>query len=171
VRAGLSLGILLWAAAAMAQEGGTPGGPAPSTMQMTIVGTSLKATDGNIYVNEGCEIFPGLTFPFGRHKPQGELIPEVCHLENVEQSERREENGACTGVKGEEVEIREQEYVLQNISVKPVVFEVVEQVPEGWSVDSDPKPVKVDGSIAIFEVHASPWEEVRLHVGIRHSKK
>ena len=167
----MSLGMLLWVVAAMAQEGGSSAAPPPPTMQMTIVGTSLKASDGKIYVNANCEIFPGLTLPLKRHKPEGERIPEVCHVENVEQSERREEKPAGSELERGQVEIHEQEYVLQNISVKPVVFEVLEEVPEGWSVDSDPKPVKMDGPVAIFEVHAGPWETVRLHVGLRHTKK
>lgn len=149
----------------------SPAAPPASTMQMTIVGTSLKASDGKIYVNQNCEIFPGLTLPLKGHKAEGELIPEVCHVENVEQSERRQEKPAGDELERANVEIREQEYVLQNISVKPAVFEVLEQVPEGWSVDSDPRPQKMDGPVAIFEVHAGPWETVRLHVGLRHAKE
>jgi hypothetical protein len=159
--------MLLWVVAAMAQEGGPPAAPPPSTMQMTMVGTSLKASDGKIYVNQSCEIFAGLVLPLTTKKPKGEWIPEVCHVENAEQSERHEERAAG----GADVEVREQEYVLQNISLKPAVFAVLEQVPEGWSVDSDPRPVSTDGPVAIFEVHAGPWETVRLRVGLRHTKE
>jgi hypothetical protein len=134
-------------------------------MEMTIVGMSLKASDGKIYVNQNCEVFPGLQLPVSR-RTKGESMPEVCHLENVEESERRDEKAGEPKVK-----VREQEYVLQNIGEKAEVFEVLEQVPEGWSVDSDPKPLKIEGAVAIFEVHAGPWETVRLHVGLRHTKK
>jgi len=164
----VSLALLFLAAAAMAQKAASP---LPSTMQMTIVGTSLKASDGKIYVNQNCEVFPGLTFPIPHHKVEGESDPDVCHIENVRHSQRHEETRAGSEPEREDVEIRELEYVLQNISVKPVVFAVLERVPVGWSLDSDPKPVEVDGPVAIFEVHAGPWEQVRLHVGIRHSRK
>jgi hypothetical protein len=163
--------MLLWGFAAAAQTSQSAGTSPPSTMEMTMVGPSLKASDGNIYVNADCEIFPGLTLPLAGRKPQGVWIPEVCHVENVEQSERREEKTAGDEVERANIEIREQEYVLQNISMKPVVFKVLEQLPEGWGVDSDPKPVKIDGPVAIFEAHAGPWETVRLHVGIRHTKE
>jgi hypothetical protein len=163
--------MLLWMVAAMGQDRGSTAAAAPSTMQMTIVGTSLKASDGKIYVNQACEIFPGLTLPLTTHKPKGEWIPEVCHLENVENSERHDEKAAGGELERANVEVREQEYVLQNVSLKPAVFAVLEQVPEGWSVDSDPKPGSMDGPVAIFEVHAGPWETVRLHVGLRHERE
>ncbi len=167
----MGLAMLVWMVAAMAQQGGSGAAPPPSTMQMTMVGKSLNATDGKIYVNENCEIFPGLKVPMTDHKPKGEFIPEVCRLENVREFDRKDEKAVKSEEKGEDVEIREQEYVLQNISVKPAVFEVLEMVPEGWSVDSEPKPVEMDGPVAIFEAKVSPWDEVRLHVQLRHVKK
>lgn len=163
--------ILSWTVAAMAQEGGSPAVPPPSTMQMTIVGTSLAASDGRIYVNQNCDIFPGLTFPIPHHKAESVRNLDVCHLENVEQSERREEKVAGSELERTNLGIREQEYVLQNIGVKPALFDVLEVVPEGWSVDSDPPPSRMDGPVAIFEVHAGPWEAVRLHVGMRRTKE
>jgi hypothetical protein len=142
----------------------------PPTTTMTIVGTSLRASDGKIYVNTACEVFPRLTLPFTDHKPKGEWIPTVCHLEKVGHSERTEEKPAGGEALPVQVEIREEDVVLQNITVKPVVFAVVARVPEGWSLDSNPKPVTVAGTVAIFEVHAGPWETVRLHVGMRHAR-
>lgn len=165
----VGLGIVLWMVATGAQQGASAG-PPPSTMEMTIVGTSLRASDGKIYVNDVCEIFPGLTLPLTDHKPKGEWNPDVCHIENAEHSERTEEKAAGGELERATVEIREQEYVLQNLDVKPALFELVARVPEGWSIDSDPRPARMTGQLAIFEIHAGPWEMVRLHVGIRHTK-
>ncbi|HVT97259.1 MAG TPA: hypothetical protein VHE33_07100 [Acidobacteriaceae bacterium] len=167
----MSLGMVLWVIAAMAQERGSSAAPPPPTMQMTIVGKSLNASDGKIYVNENCEVFPGLQLPMGDHKPKGEWMPEVCHLENVKEFDRHDEKKAGSDGKGEDVEIRERDYVLQNISVKPAVFEVLEMIPEGWSVESDPKPAEMDGPVGVFEVKAGPWGEARLHVRLRRVRK
>ena len=166
----MSLGMLLWVVAAMAQESGSPGAAPPSTMQMTMVGTSLKASDGKIYVNANCEIFPGLTLPLNSHKPKGEWIPEVCHVENVEQSEQREEKPVGSELERVQVEIREQEYVLQNIGVKPEVFEVLEEVPEGWSVDSDPEPEKMDGRWRFSKCTRVRGRRCGCMWGLRHTR-
>jgi hypothetical protein len=66
-----------------------------------------------------------------------------------------------------EVEVDEQEYVLQNVTMKPVAFVVEQPVAKGWTVDSDPQPTEMQGATAIFRVHAEPGEIVRLHVGVR----
>jgi len=171
----MQLTVLLWAGAAMAQETGSQAAVVPSTMEMTIVGKSLKATDGKIYVNENCEIFPGLQIPIsGKNMPRGLLDETVCHLESVNHSEHREEKADATAIERSDVEIREQEYVLQNTTAKPAIFAVLEQVPQGWKVDSDPQPVESageNGDVAVFEVHAGPGELVRLHVGLRRTKE
>lgn len=172
------LGFFVWTCMATAQEmaanvmTATPA----STMEMTIVGTSLKGTDGKIWVNQSCEIFPGLQFPMtGKKIPQGELDSAVCHLESVLQSGHREEEAVGSELERRNVEVREREYVLGNITLKPVVFAILEDIPEGWRVDSDPQPARtIPGKgvdLAIFEVHAEPGETVRLHVGMRHSKE
>lgn len=146
--------------------------PRASAMQMTIVGTSLRGADGKIYVNQNCEIFPGLVFPLsGRKVPESRWISDVCHLESVLDSEHREEKPAGNELERSDVEVREQEYVLQNITMKPQVFAVLEQVPRGWKVDSNPQPTTMAGDIAVFDVHVDPGETVRLHVGLRRTKE
>jgi hypothetical protein len=171
---GLATGFaaLLASSAARAQASGAPAVEVASTMQMTIVGTSLQGADGTVYVNQNCEIFPGLVFPLsGRKLPESRWISDVCHLESVLDSEHREEKPAGNELERSDVEVREQEYVLQNITMKPQVFAVLEQVPRGWKVDSDPQPTTMAGDIAVFDVHAEPGETVRLHVGLRHTKE
>jgi hypothetical protein len=145
--------------------------PPPSTMEMNIVAARLTGADGKIYVNEDCEVFPGFTLSSaGKKKPKGEWAPGICHLESVNDSQHREETSLSGKAGHNEVEVHEQEYVLQNITLKPQIFAVLQQVPQGWSVDSDPQPVKMDGDVAIFEVHADAGETVRLHVGMRHTR-
>jgi hypothetical protein len=77
----------------------------------------------------------------------------------------------------EHISISEQEYLLQDVTAGPVIFEVREFVPSQWQVDSDPQPVetvafsgKNVGSAAVFRVNAQPGETVRLHVGLRDAK-
>lgn len=168
--------IVLWMGSAgpelqAANGPGTAASPPPA-MEMTIVGTSLKGSDGKIYVNQNCEVFPGLTFPItGRKLPAGQWNADLCHLESVLQSDHRDEKVVGNELRRSNIEVREQEYVLQNITLEPQVFAVLEQVPQGWAVDSDPKPARMEGEVAIFEVHAGAGETVRLHVGERRTKE
>lgn len=171
--ADFGLGILLWAAAAVAQATGTPQPPAPppSAMQMTIQGVSLTASDGNIYVNQNCGIFPDLPLPLVPGKrPTPRFDPAVCHLEGIANSQHREEKAAGLELERSNVDVHEQEYVLQNITAKPTVFVVLMDLPQGWKVDSDPQPVSIQDNLAVFHAHAEPGEIVRLHVGIRRTK-
>ncbi len=67
------------------------------------------------------------------------------------------------------VRVSEQTYVLQNITDDHLVFVLEIKVPEGWTIDSDPRPNRYNGSIAIFPLHAQPGEIVQVHVGMRHT--
>jgi hypothetical protein len=146
--------------------------PVPSTMQMTIVGMTLTASDGKIYVNEACRIFPGLVIPFASTEKLSSLAdPVICHVEGASASEHREEKVVGSELDRSNVEVYEQEYVLQDVMMKPVVFVVLQRVPQGWRVDSDPQPTRMDQDVAVFEVHAAPGETVRLHVGERRTKE
>lgn len=102
-------------------------------------------------------------------KPRFVRDPVICHIESANSSEHTEE-----GIVGDEllrnrVKVVEHEFLLQNIAGDPVIFVVRQVVPKGWMVDSDPQPNAMDGSDAIFRVHAAPGEIVRLHVGERHT--
>ncbi len=90
----------------------------------------------------------------------------ICHLESVLTSHHAEEkirDGERTRFF---VRVAEQEYVVQNPTDKPTVFVVRHQVPENWTVDSDPAPTSMDGSTALFRINAEPGQRVRLHVGM-----
>lgn len=148
-----------------------PSGPlpaAPSGLQMTIMSEPVTATDGQIYVNQECAIFPDYqpAAAMGK-KPKGKSDPSICHLEGVSRSQHREEVALGNELGRSDVTVHEQEYVLQNITMKPVVFVVLEDVPKGWRVDSDPQPTEMQDNVAIFHVHAEAGETVRLHVGVR----
>ena len=96
--------------------------------------------------------------------------PFICRLESVHRSDHLEtamQDGVQTA---RHVTVREQEYVLRNTRTEPVVFIVEQEVPLGWRVDSDPQPVRMDGTTAIFEVQAEPGQVVRLHTGERRTR-
>jgi hypothetical protein len=59
--------------------------------------------------------------------------------------------------------------LLQNVTDAPAVFVVRQDIPEDWTVDSDPSPVTMEGMTAVFRVLAEPGQIVRLHVGIRNT--
>jgi hypothetical protein len=90
----------------------------------------------------------------------------ICHLESVLSSHHAEEKITDGETSHFFVQVREQEYVLQNPTDKPALFTVRHDVPENWTVDSDPPPSRMDGSTALFEVKAEPGQRVRLHVGM-----
>jgi hypothetical protein len=67
------------------------------------------------------------------------------------------------------VTVKEQEYLLQNVTSEPVTFVVEHVLPDDWTVDSDPQPVKIVDNKAFFRVHAEPGQIVRMHVGEHHA--
>jgi hypothetical protein len=90
----------------------------------------------------------------------------ICHLESVLSSHHVEEKIADGERSRFFVRVDEQEYVLQNPTNKPALFTVRHNVPENWTVDSDPSPSSMDGSTAVFLVNAEPGQRVRMHVGM-----
>ena len=93
----------------------------------------------------------------------------ICHLESVLSSHHIEEKITEGGRSRFLVQVGEQEYVVQNPTDKPAVFIVRHDVPENWTVDSDPQPNQMDGSTALFRLNAAPGQRVRLHVGMHRS--
>lgn len=93
----------------------------------------------------------------------------VCHLESVSSSHHIEEKIS----EGERsrffVRVAEQEYLMQNVTDKPAIFVVRHTVPKNWTVDSEPQPVSVEDTTAVFQVNAEPGQRMRLHVGMRRS--
>jgi len=124
-----------------------------------------------IHVDQRCRLLPNpalLKAGEKKQRPHGD--PVICHLETILSSSHMEETAVGNEVRRSQVSIREQEYVLQNITTEPRLFVVEQLVPAGWVVDSDPQPTEMDKNTAVFRLHAKPGEIVRLHVGIRHAK-
>jgi hypothetical protein len=134
-----------------------------------------------IHVDQSCRLIVALAQPVTPDKPDKDSgsnspkrtrlkkDPVICHLENVNSSEHREEAIVGNELRRNRVEIEEQEFVLQNIASDPVIFVVEQPVAKGWEVDSDPQPTEMVGTTALFRVHAAPGEIVHLHVGERHT--
>jgi hypothetical protein len=93
----------------------------------------------------------------------------ICHLESVLTSHHVEEALRDGAMLRNNVTVKEQEYLMQNITSEPVTFVVEHNLPEGWQVDSDPQPEKVVDNIAVFRVTAAPAQIVRMHVGEHHA--
>jgi hypothetical protein len=93
----------------------------------------------------------------------------ICHLESVLSSHHIEEKITDNERSRFFVRVAEQEYVVQNPTDKPTVFIIRHDVPENWTVDSDPQPTSMDGATALFRVNAEPGQRVRLHVGMHRS--
>ncbi len=149
-------------------QGVSPQTPSiPQTTEMTIAAEPLTGSDGAIYVDRRCALLPD---PASTGKKKPRLDPVICHLETINHSSHREETQVGNELERRNVDIEEQEYVLQNVTTKQIVFVVEQPVAKGWTVDSDPQPTEMQGTTAIFRVYAQPGEIVRLHVGVRRTK-
>lgn len=93
----------------------------------------------------------------------------ICHLESVLTSQHIEEALRDGVMLRNNVTVKEQEYLLQNITSEPVTFVVEHVLPDDWKVDSDPQPTKIIDNKAIFRVNAEPGQIVRMHVGEHHT--
>ena len=93
----------------------------------------------------------------------------ICHLESVFTSHHVEEALRDGVMLRNDVTVREQEYLLQNVTSEPVTFVVEHVLPDDWKVDSDPQPVKIVDNKAFFRVNAEPGQIVRMHVGEHHA--
>jgi len=166
---GMFVGILFAMFAAMPQApGASPQTPSvPQATQMTIANVPLLASDGAIHVDQRCALLPD---PASTGKKKARWDPVICHLETINHSSHREEVLMDNQLDRRNVDIGEQEYVLQNVTLKPIAFVVEQPVAKGWMVDSDPQPSEMQGTTAIFRVYAQPGEIVRLHVGVRRTR-
>jgi len=125
---------------------------------------------GEIYVDQQCRVFvPGpSTSSAPNSTPHFRSDKYVCHIESPHESTRWVENVQNGVVKHKLIRIFEKEYVLSGPSDTPVTFYVEQPLPKGGWVDSDPQPVSVQNSLAVFQVLAQPGQTVRLHIGIRY---
>lgn len=126
-----------------------------------------------IHVDGHCRILaqerPDSTQPYD--KPQYRLGHDggICNFDGgrAHITTRKEENIVNGVVKRTTLTIREHTYLLHNPTQGPITFVVDELVPNGWTIDSDPKPNALANSTATFRVHAEAGQTVRLHVGRR----
>jgi hypothetical protein len=93
----------------------------------------------------------------------------ICHLESIFTSHHVEEALRDGVMLRNNVTVKEQEYLLQNVTSEPVTFVVEHDLPDDWKVDSDPQPVETVDNKAFFRVNAEPGQIVRMHVGEHHA--
>jgi hypothetical protein len=129
-----------------------------------------------IHVNQDCLILQdqvdgvtGMTVAGATPVAGGETDAAVCHLESQLSSNHVKGEVVNGAVQRSVVVVKEQEYLLQDEYQTPVVFVVEQAVPDGWKVDSDPQPTKMEGKVALFRETAQPGQIVRLHVGEEHT--
>ena len=93
----------------------------------------------------------------------------ICQLEGPQTSYHMEEALRDGVMSRSNVAVREQTYLLQNVTSEPVAFVVEHRLPDAWEIDSDPRPEKIVDGKAFFRVYAAPGQIVRLHEGERHA--
>ena len=123
-----------------------------------------------IVVDQNCSIQPDSAPAVLGDHTEAFRDSVVCHLESVLVSHHVEERIISGDDRDRSmVQIRQREFILENVTGDAAVFIVRQDVPPSWAVDSDPQPTAMDGSTAIFRVHADPGQIVRLHVGLRNA--
>jgi hypothetical protein len=128
--------------------------------------THDQAVPLSIVVDKSCLIQPESDpLVFGDHI-NAFRDDAICHLESVLSSHHIEEKITDGQRSRLFVRVAEQEYVVQNPTDKPAVLIVRHEVPENWTVDSDPEPTSMEGATALFRLNAEPGQRVRLHVGM-----
>ncbi len=139
----------------------------PGAARVPYDGSDSQSGPKPIHVDEKCRILPGSKgIPLSKKtRPYNDWA--ICDLENQDESTHWEEKIAGNELQRWFVRVREQTFVLQDISDQPVVFIVRFNVPQGWFVDSDPQPWQTVGQTAYFRAYVKPGETVRLHVGVR----
>lgn len=145
----------------VAADAGKPGAAAASGTRLPLM---------QIYVDARCRLLPDPATVKPGEKIRTRRDWSVCHLETVNASHHREERVVGNELERSYIEVREQEYVMQDIYPQPVAFLVEQPVGAGWTIDSDPSPVRAQGDMAVFQAIAQPGEIVRLHVGMRHTE-
>ena len=164
--------MLLGAVAFFAAASPTPVAQQPSPPPSSIPAPARPPYSPfrEFHVDQRCRLLPDPAHPvIGKKKPRLITDPAICHLESVLSSQHMEETLVGNELRRNWIRITAQEYVVQNITTEHVIFVVHQFVPEGWNVDSDPQPARLEGQTAIFLVHADAGQIVRLHVGLRHT--
>lgn len=90
-----------------------------------------------------------------------------CRLESVKTTQHPETEIIDSSPHHVLATVKEQDYLLQNITNETIAFVIEHKVPRGWKVDSEPQPLSVTNSTAMFRAIVQPGQTVRLHVGMK----
>jgi hypothetical protein len=129
--------------------------------------TAASAQATEIHVDQRCRILPGsaATRPGKKARPRTDW--NICHLENVFDTNREVQTVVGSELQRSDVEIFEQQYVLGNQTEQPEVFIVEQPALKGWTIEGDPPPFRVAGGQSYYRAWVQPGETVQLHVGMR----
>jgi len=142
----------------------------PAAAKQGSGGTAAPAPVKAIYVDQECRLMPDPATLKPGEKIRRHRDATICHLEAVFDTHHRQETAVGNELERADVEVYEQQYVLQNIYTEPVAFMVEQPVDRGWTLESDPPPIRVVRNMATFRAMAQPGEIVRLHVGMRYTQ-
>jgi hypothetical protein len=120
-----------------------------------------------IHVDQRCRILPTSPALLSGKRAKPWSNPNVCHLENVFDTEHRVQTVVGSELRRSDVEILEQQYVLGNQGQQPEIFIVEQPALKGWTIEGDPPPFRVAGGTEYYRAWVLPGETVRLHVGMR----
>jgi hypothetical protein len=149
-----------------AAQPATQSHPDPTTPDETATTIPTPTDPAEIHVNRRCRTLSAIGLAVAG-TPAKLSANAFCRLESVKTSQHPEKAIANGKPHRILVTVREQDYLLQNLTGEPVVFVVEHLVPRGWQVDSEPQPTTMSGSTAIFRANAEPGQTVRLHVGLK----
>lgn len=141
----------------------------PIALSQSLTSAQPPASFVEIHVDQTCKLWLDESDALSGAIDMNQLDKlATCRLEGKHTSHHTEDASIDGVTEHSDVTIAEQEYLLQNLSSAPMRFVVEHPLPEDWTVDSDPQPVKIVDNKAYFRVEAEPGQIVRLHVGERH---
>jgi hypothetical protein len=125
-----------------------------------------------IHVDKDCRILPNPSENHTNEKAIPFQDPAICHIENAKTSTHEDQKAENGIIQRSTVIVNEQDFLLHNVTTEMQSFVLEQLLPRDWQVDPDHPATQVlvskAGAIAVYRVHASPNQTLRLHVAIRH---
>jgi hypothetical protein len=153
----------------------TAGGPQPQALRaLWITNTSNLTLDRGSFtiVEDGNFDGEGLLDPI--HPAERRLLSYAADqavrvtVDHRNDSRHVQRITIAKGIlKQTDASVAEVEYLVHNAAPEPRMVVVEQPRREGWTLDSDPKPIETTPTAYRFRVATQPGESVRLHIGER----
>lgn len=137
-----------------------------SASLLPLHGQQPSPAPNEFHVDGHCRLYETVSTPKGpkvhRYKDRG-----ICSVDSVHETTRTETDMDLAQRKRNHVVIREHTFTFHNPTSEPAAFVLEQALPNGWEIDSDPQPNKIESGTATYIISVGPKQTVNLHVGER----